>query len=123
MSIKMTKGLEALARKLSVAVGTSAMLTWYSDTAYACGWTRFEPDGSTTKEEGWDRQTMIEVGIIDEDSDEGEEEDSVTRFLQFAKIEKFIAGWGWLEVSNVPDVSIDYEYPTDAFEGMHLVTK
>jgi ankyrin repeat protein len=124
-------------RELARASGLPVMLIEYSDTAGAAEVERFEPDGTSQKDEGWDRDTLEEVvenlgaeaplwmkerlAAMNE-SDE-EEKDSSERLADLAKAELFAIAWGGLQAEPGRKVEIAFtNLPAEAFDGVAWVS-
>jgi hypothetical protein len=124
-------------RQLARLAGLPVMLIEYSDTAGAAEVERFEPDGTSQKDEGWDQDTLAEVveNLEDkapqwmkerlaamQDSDE-EEKDSSERLAELAKAEHFAIAWGGLQAEPGRKVEIAFtNLPAEAFDGVVWVS-
>ena len=127
--------VEALApfyTQLATAAGAPVLHVGYSDTSDAAATHRFEPDGTTSTDDGWSRDLLEE--ILDEMGDDApdhmkarlgeladvdeDQADSTTRLVRLAEAEQFCVAALGFDVE--PGRPIDVEvagYPAEAFDG------
>ncbi len=123
-----------LARELAKTTGGSVLQIEYSDTADAASVRRFEPDGSGTRDAGWDREMIEEfVEASGKNSpawarkllrnSDGEELSSTERLVRLAENEKFVAAAFGFDCVPGRKIEVDLaEYPAEAFTGVAFVT-
>jgi hypothetical protein len=123
--------------QLATAAGASVLRVGYSDTSDAAATHRFEPDGTTSTDDGWSRDLLEEVlgemgddapdhmkarlaELADVDEDAA---DSTTRLVRLAEAERFnVAALGFdVEPGRPIDVEIA-GYPAEAFDGVAWVS-
>ena len=124
-------------RQLATAAGASVLHVGYSNTSDAAATHRFEPDGTTSTDDGWSRDLLEEVvgemgddapdhmkarlaELADVDEDEA---DSTTRLVRLAEAERFnVAALGFdVEPGRPIDVEVA-GYPPEAFDGVAWVS-
>jgi ankyrin repeat protein len=131
-----TEEVEAFVRELAKAAGAPAMSVMYSDTSDAAAVTRFEPDGTVMRDEGWDHDTLEEMAEamgeqtpewikkqleLAESDEEGP--DSSERLTTLAEKEKFVVAAFSLNCVPKRKVEIDFvDHPEEVFEGMVFVS-
>jgi len=126
----------AFAKKLAAASGASVLIAEYSDTSNAAGYQRFEPDGSSTEDKGWDRESLAEmVGAMGKEApawakkqlSEWDEDNpgpsSTERLETLAKSEGFVVAGFWLGVEPGRPVDMEFTgYPAEAFDGAAIIS-
>ena len=123
---------------LSRTSGYPVILAQYSDAAGAADIERFEPDGSSQKDEGWDRDTLAEVvselgdkapewmkkRLAEMEEAPEEEVDSSNRLSKLAEEEIFVIAWGGLDAGPGRKVEISFtNLPAEAFDGASWVSR
>src|ERR1041385_436173 len=124
-------------KQLAQAAQTPVILAQYSDAAGAADVERFEPDGTSQKDEGWDQSDLEElVGELGDEAPEWMKErlkameeapeeplDSDQRLDQLAAAEKFAIAWGGLDAEPGRKVEISFtNLPVEAFDGVAWVS-
>jgi ankyrin repeat protein len=128
------KATEKLCKAMASTCGAPVLSIGYSDTAGAAQIVRFEPDGTSTRDDGWDRDTLQEM--IDAMGDEapawarerlktmGEKTpDSSERLKLLAVQERFAVAAFNFQCDPGRPIEIDVAgYPAEAFDGAAFVT-
>jgi hypothetical protein len=124
-------------RGLARASGLPIILAQYSDASGAASVERFEPDGTSQIDEGWDQDTLEEV--VGELGDQApawmkarlaemeksgiEPPDSSQRLSVLATAERFVVAWGGLQAEPGRAVEISFtNLPAEAFDGVAWVS-
>jgi hypothetical protein len=130
-----TKKVRAFASDLAKVSGASVLSIEYSDTADAAGMFRVEPDGKSSEDIGWDRETLEEmVGALGDEAPEwakqqlahtDEDEPSSTERLEMlAHREKFIVAAFGLDYGPGDELEVDFTgYGAEVFDGVALVNR
>jgi ankyrin repeat protein len=130
-----TSATDKFAKGLARIASAPLLSIDYSDASGAAQIIRFNPDGTTTQDDGWDHDTLQET--VDALGDEApadlrkklsktpkDSPDSSTRLKNLAQQEKFaVAAFSFSpDAANKVDLSIA-GLPAEAFENVALVTK
>lgn len=125
---------EAFARELAKKSGAPVLSIEYSDTSDAAAVFRAEPDGKSSRDDGWDRDTLEEmVEAMGDKAPEwarkqlaktDEDEPSSTERLEMlAEREKFVVAAFGLDCEPGHEVDVDFTgYGADVFDGVAFVT-
>ena len=126
---------QAFAADLAKASGTSVLSIEYSDTADAAGVFRAEPDGKSSYDGGWDRESLEEiVGALGdeapgwakkqlENTDADDESGSSERLTMLAQQEKFVVAAFDLEYEPGDKLEVDFTgYGAEVFDGVAFVS-
>ena len=129
-----SKKNEAFARELAKVSGAPVLSIEYSDTSDAATIFRAEPDGKSTRDAGWDRDTLEEiVGTLGDkapawakkqlaNSDE-DDPTSTERLELLAAQEKFVVAAFGLDCEPGREVEIDFTgYASGVFDGVAFVS-
>ncbi len=128
------KKTEIAASALAKACGASVLVIEYSDTSDAASIVRIEPTGKTTKDKGWDRESLQE--IVEAMGEEApawakkqlaktsdDEPPSTERLVMLAEQEKFVVAAFGLNVEVGRKVDVEFTgFGEDAFDGVAFVT-
>jgi ankyrin repeat protein len=129
-----SKKTEIFAREFAKVSGVPVLSIEYSDTSDAAGVFRAEPDGKSTRDDGWDRDTLEEmVGAMGDKAPAwarkqlaktDEDEPSSTEKLEMlAEREKFVAAAFGLDCEPGRKVDVDFAgYGADTFDGVAFVS-
>src|SRR5439155_5268680 len=129
-----SKKTETFARQLAKASGVSVLSIEYSDTSDGASVFRAEPDGKSSRDAGWDRETLEEmVEAMGEDvpawtkrqlAKIGEDEPSSTERLELlAQQEKFVVASFGLDCEPGRKVDVEFVgYGAEAFDGVSFVS-
>jgi hypothetical protein len=129
-----SKKVEAFARELAKASGASVLSIEYSDTSDAASVVRAEPDGKSSRDAGWDHETLEEM--VEALGDEapawakkqlaktGEDEPSSTERLEMlTEQEKFVVAAFGLDCEPGRKVDVEFVgYGAEAFDGVAFVS-
>jgi len=128
------KKAEAFARELAKVSGASVQSIEYSDTSDAATVFRAEPNGKSTRDAGWDRDTLEEmVGAMGDEAPawakkqlkKSDEDDptSTERLELLAVQEKFVVAAYGLDCEPGRKLDIDFTgYAADVFDGVAFVS-
>jgi ankyrin repeat protein len=128
------KRTETAASALAKACCASVLVIEYSGTADAASIVRIEPTGKTTKDQGWDRESLQEmVEAMGDDAPEwakkqlaktsDDEPRSTERLVMLAEQEKFVVAAFGLNVEVGRKVDVEFTgFGEDAFDGVTFVT-
>ncbi|MEZ6069885.1 MAG: ankyrin repeat domain-containing protein [Pirellulales bacterium] len=132
--------LKQLAEELANETGAETIWACYGDTAGAAGWSRFQPDGRSDEDDGWDEDLLADVVEAMEEAGEDVPEhmarrlaemqdadepgpDSTERLKQLAEAERFALAWEFFNVREGDDFDLEFAgYPAEAFEDVAFVT-
>ena len=116
--------------------GAPVLSVQYSDTSDAASIDRFEPDGRSSRDDGWDPGTLREVvdGMGSKTPRElreklkaaeaaGDETTSSERLERLAVEERFVLAAFWLQHSPGRPLELSFiDYPAEAFDGVAFVS-
>jgi ankyrin repeat protein len=129
-----SKKTESFARELAKVSGVSVLSIEYSDTSDAAGVFRAEPDGKSTRDDGWDRDMLEEmVGAMGDKAPawarkqlaktDEDEPSSTERLEMLAERERFVVAAFGVDCEPGRKVEVDFTgYAAEAFDGVAFVT-
>jgi hypothetical protein len=132
-----SKKAQAFGTEIARACGTSVLWIGYSDAGDAAEVIRCEPDGSTMRDDGWDREMLAEVVSelgdaapaelkrrLEAWDEDAEDPSSTQRLTQLAQAEKFVvAAFGLDCPRGGGEVEIAFAgLPEQAFDAVAYVS-